>query len=61
MQRRPAAYAVIAPLFAFVFGIGPASAQSGGVPPGQAGLNYEVYAGGLHVKEALLRLEGAIL
>jgi hypothetical protein len=55
MRQHPAAYAFAAGFSAFVLGFAPANAQAsgtapaGGVVPGQAGLGYEIYAGGLHV------------
>jgi hypothetical protein len=49
MKQRPFAYAAAASAFALFLGIMPATAQSAGVRPGEAGLNYEIYAGGLHV------------
>ena len=49
MKQRPFAYAAAVSAFALFLGIMPATAQSAGVRPGEAGLNYEIYAGGLHV------------
>lgn len=49
MKQRPFACAAAASLLALALGTIPAAAQGGAVRPGEAGLNYEIYAGGLHV------------
>ena len=49
MGQRPVAFIAAAPLLAFLWAAPVSAAEPAGGAPGEAELNYEVYAGGLHV------------